>query len=197
MTTTSPPIAAAAPAPGASFRRFLAVLVVAVALTAGGLRFVDTLPAWWSGEPRSVRTYGSVDALEREVRTRLLLPAFFPETLRWPPARIERSAGPGKPTLLAFRDRNTGQERLILCQTLDGDAPIPPRLLPPGDPVERRAVEVAGSPATLTVVRDRDGNTWADLTWVQQSRRILLRARPGTTEIELMRLARSLHRGRP
>jgi len=195
--TISPAAAAQSPRAAVSAWRFLFVLVVAIALTAGGLRLIDTLPAWWSGEPRSVRAYDTVDELEREVRTRLLLPAFFPETLAWPPSRVERSAGPGKPTLLAFRDRPSGRERVFLCQTLEGDAPIPARLLAPGTIVEQRALEVSGSPAALRVVRGERGETWTDLTWVQQSRRIHIRAGAGTTQTELMRLARSLHRGRP
>jgi hypothetical protein len=86
---------------------------------------------------------------------------------------------------------------VFLCQTLEGDAPIPARLLAPGTLVEQRALEVSGSPAALRVVRDERGETWTDLTWVQQSRRIHIRAGSGTTQTELMRLARSLHRGRP
>jgi len=58
-------------------------------------------------------------------------------------------------------------------------------------------LDVSGSRATMSLVRDERGETWTDLTWVQQSRRILFRAGPGTTEKELIRLARSLHRGRP
>ena len=197
MTTSPSPAAARTQAAPAPFGRFLVVLLVAVGFTAGGLRLVDSLPSWWSGEPRSVRAYDTVDELERDVRTRLLLPAFFPETLRWPPSRVLRSAGAGKPTLLAFRDRDSGRERVLLCQTLDGDAPFPRRLLAPGTVLEQHELEVSGSRATMSLVRDERGETWTDLTWVQQSRRILFRAGPGTTEKELIRLARSLHRGRP
>lgn len=197
MTTAPVPVAAQSPPAPVSFWRFMFVLVVAIGLAAAGLRLVDTLPAWWSGEPRSVQAYATVDELEREVRTRLLLPAFFPETLAWPPSRIERSAGPGKPTLLAFRDRQSGLERVLLCQTVDGDAPIPARLLAAGTVVEERALEVSGSPAALRVVRGSRGEAFTDLTWVQQSRRILIRAGSGTSQTELLRLARSLHRGRP
>jgi hypothetical protein len=197
MTSSPAPVAAQSPPVPASFGRFLFVLVVTLSVTAGGLRLADTLPAWWSGEPRSVRAYDTVDDLEREVRTRLLLPAFFPETLEWPPSRILRAAGPGMPTLVAFRDRPSGRERVILCQTLDGDAPIPARLLAPGTVLEERTVEVSGAPAALRVVRGAGDETWTELTWVQQSRRLLLRGGPGTTRTDLMRLARSLHRGRP
>ena len=197
MTTTSPPAAASADAVPVSFWRFLFVLLVAIGLTAGGLRIVDGLPAWLSGEPRSVQAYDTVDELERVVRTRLLLPAFFPETLQWPPVRVLRSAGTGRPTLVAFLGRASGRERVILCQTLEGDAPIPARLLAPGAVLEQRGVEVGPSPATLRRVRDTRGTVWTELTWVEQSRRILIRVVPEMSDTELMRLARSLHRGRP
>jgi hypothetical protein len=56
---------------------------------------------------------------------------------------------------------------------------------------------VGPSPATLSRVRDARGSVWTELTWVTQSRRILIRVAPEMSDIELMRLARSLHRGRP
>jgi hypothetical protein len=196
MTTSPAPAAAqTTPAP-ASFWRFVGVLGVALALAAGSLRLVDTIPAWWSGEPRSVRTYGTVGDLEREIRTRLLLPAFFPSTLEWPPSRILRAAGEGTPTLVAFRDRTTGLERVLLCQTIDGQAPIPARLLEPGTVLEESATDVSGARAVRRVVRVGGGGPWTELSWAQESRHIVLRVGPGTSETELMRLARSLRRGR-
>lgn len=193
---SAPRVAAAPPLPAPSRTRFVLVLAAVLAFTAGLLRVADHVPGWLLGEPRAVRSYDSVDALERDVRTRLLLPAFFPETLEWPPARVRLSAGEGRPTRLDFRDARTGRIRVVLCQTISHDAPIPPRLLPPGTVIEERAVDLAGTPAVLTLAGNGD-ERWMDLSWVAQQRRVVVRAYPDTDESELVRLARSVHRGRP
>jgi hypothetical protein len=186
---------AAVPA-STSAMRFVAVLAVSLAFTGALLRVADHVPGWLMGEPRAVRSYDSIDALERDLRTRLLLPAFFPETLEWPPARVLLSAGDGQPTRVEFRDTRTGRVRVVICQTIRHDAPIPPRLLPEGEITGRRRVDLSGVPAELSVAR-RGDQRWMDLSLVVQDRRVVVRAYPETDEAELIRLARSIHRGRP
>lgn len=185
----------AAPASGSTMR-FVAVLAMSLAFTGVLLRVTDHVPGWLKGEPRAVRSYDSVDALERDLRTRLLLPAFFPETLEWPPARVLLSAGDGQPTRIEFRDTRSGRVRVVICQTIRHDAAIPPRLLPPGEVSEQRRVDLSGRPAVLTVAH-RGDQRWMDLSLVVQDRRVVVRAYPETDESELIRLARSIYRGRP
>jgi hypothetical protein len=199
MTSVSPRLR------GPSWGRFFAVLAVTLAMAAGLLRLADSVPPWLRGEPRTVRDYRDLDALERDLRTRLLLPAFFPDTLEWPPARIAVSAGDGRPTTVSFRDRATGRIRLVVGQAVGGDHRIPARLLAPGRPLAVSHAEIAGSSATVTAARGADGTEWTEVTWVVQDRRVVMRlysaaGDPRDAPAEravLMRLARSLHRGRP
>ena len=176
--------------------RFVSVLVMALLFTAALLRVADHVPGWLKGEPRAVRNYDSIEALERDLHTRLLLPAFFPETLEWPPARVQLSAGAGQPTRVEFRDARTGRVRVVICQTIRHDAPIPPRLLPAGEVTGQRHVDLSGTPAVLTMAHRGDEH-WTDLSLVAQDRRVVVRAYPDTPEAELIRLARSIYRGRP
>jgi len=192
----APATAPAAVPASRSATRFVAVLAVSLVFTAALLRVADHVPGWLMGEPRALRSYDSVDALERELRTRLLLPAFFPETLQWPPARVLLSAGDGQPTRVEFRDTRTGRVRVVICQTIRHDAPIPPRLLPEGEITDRRRVDLSGVPAELSVAQ-RGDQRWMDLSLVVQDRRVVVRGYPETDEAELIRLARSIHRGRP
>lgn len=175
--------------------RFLGILATTLALSAALLRFTDSVPAWLRGEPRGVREYGSLDALERDIRTRLLLPAFFPDTLEWPPERVALSAGDGTPALVAFRDRQRSATGLVIAQAVGGDHPIPGRLLPPVEVLETTDVRVHDASARLSRVRDRRGTPWSELTWVTQGRRVVMRF--SGPDAQLIRLARSLHRGRP
>ena len=175
--------------------RFLGVLATTLALSAVALRVADTVPAWLRGEPRGVREYGSLEALERDLRTRLLLPAFFPDTLEWPPERVALSAGDGRPTLVTFHDRERGSTGLVIAQAIAGDYPIPARLLPPADPLDASVVRIHDASARLSRVRDRGGQTWTELSWVAQQRRVVMRF--SGPDAQLIRLARSLHRGRP
>lgn len=197
MSTLVAPATAPAAAPASrSTMRFVAVLAVSLAFTGALLRVADHVPGWLMGEPRAVRSYDSVESLERDLRTRLLLPAFFPETLEWPPARVLLSAGDGQPTRVEFRDTRTGRVRVVICQTIRHDAPIPPRLLPEGELTGQRRVDLYGVPAVLSVAQ-RGDQRWMDLSLVVQDRRVVVRAYPETDEAELIRLARSIHRGRP
>jgi len=176
-------------------RRFSYVLLSCVALFALLLRLTDHVPAWLRGEPRGVQRYESVDALERDLHTRLLVPAYFPDVLQWPPARVALSAGDGQPTLIALRDRTTGEERVLIAQSIRGDFAIPSRLLPPGEVIESRDLDVGGRPARLNSVRGPDG-VWTDLSLVTEGRRVVIRVLGVATPPDLLRLVRSLHRRR-
>ena len=198
MTTTPTDAHAVLPAPSSeagSPARLAWVLVVALAVIGLGLRAIDHLPGLLLDQPRGVRLFSSVTDLEREIGTRLLLPAYFPDTLAWPPARVLLASGTAHPTALIIVDRATGRTRLVICQNARGDEPIPDRLLPPGTVLQRVELDVGGSSAVLSRMAARDGTEWSDLDWVSGSRRVTLRLYGDDTE--LARLARSMTRVRP
>jgi hypothetical protein len=168
------------------------VLLAAVAVTAGALRATDALPSWWRGEPRGVQRYASLGELQRELHTRLLVPSFFPDEIAWPPSRVLRAPGEGRPVALVFQERTTPRVRLLIAQAIDGDVALPPVLVPPLPVLASRALEVNGAPARLDEVLD-DDRVLLDLTCLAEGRRIRLRY--AGDERSLLRIARSLHRG--
>lgn len=179
---------------GASLR--LATLVAGtLVVTAVVLRTLDALPGWIRGEPRGVKPYASVRALESDLRTRLLLPAYFPDTFQWPPARVWLAPGSGHPTALAVRDARTGAERLVMCQNAEGDTPIPARLLAPGRVLQQVEVNVNDAPGVLTRQALPDGTEWSDLSWVEAGRRLTFRMYGD--DLDLVKMARSVTRVRP
>jgi hypothetical protein len=180
--------------PAAGPGRFAIVLLATLAISAALLRMADAIPSWIRGEPRGVREYVSLDALEVELETRVLLPSYFPDTLQWPPARVALAAGEGQPIAVEFVNRR-GRTGLVVCQAIRGDFPIPARLLPAGQVIADEPVLVSDRPGRLTRSRGPDGQPWTDLSWVVEDRRVVMRV-VGSDE-NLMRLARSLHRSRP
>jgi hypothetical protein len=173
-------------------RRFAAVLLAALAVTAGGLRVADAFPSWWRGEPRGVQRYDNVGELQRELRTRLLIPSFFPDNIAWPPSRVLRAPGEGRPVALVFQERGSRRLALLIAQAIDGDVELPAALVPPLAVVSARDVEVNGAPARLLQVADGD-RLLLELSCVAEGRRVRLRY--AGDERTLLRIARSLHRG--
>jgi len=178
-------------APGV--RRFALLLCTALAIVALILRVLDHVPGWMLGEPRTVRVFDTLDAMESRLRVRLLLPAFVPDTLAWPPAAVRLGSGTSQPTAVTLLDRARQRPRLIVCQTLRGEGPIPDRLLPPLTPVSARDTTVNGHRARLVRGRLEDGTLWSDLSWNQSGRSMVLRFAGDQRELE--RIAGSLSRG--
>jgi hypothetical protein len=105
----------------------------------------------------------------------LLLPAFFPDDLAWPPAGI---ASAGRPVVvcMSFRSRGDGSERMRLCQTDATRAVWPGELLPPPSRVlMQETVSLPQGPETarLLTLRMGDAGIWSQLEWEHAERRPL------------------------
>jgi hypothetical protein len=161
-------------------------LLVVVAMAAALLSALDAVPSWLAGDARDVRRARTVDEVERRLRTRLVLPAYFPARLAWPPQRIRYLAGPPGAVEL-WVDARGGGPALLLAQTL-GRGPLPERLVPPAQELDRSPVAVGQAQGRLSRVVE-DGEVRWQLAWEQGGRSLLLRSR-GTVE-ELLRMARS------
>ncbi len=159
-----------------------------------GLQVLDHIPPWWLGQPRAPLRYASVFELERQQRTRLLVPFVFPDVLLWPPARIWLGPGDGRPVLLEF-DRPDGRLGLLLAQALDGDYPLPDRFVPAPAEVDAEDARAAwpGGPA-LQRGRTADGRPFLQVSEVVEGRRVVLRWFDDDP-VPLVRMARSLRRG--
>jgi len=169
---------------------WLAVMVTAVAV----LRILDLLPGVVSGKPRGVTSVTTVEDAERSLRARLLLPGVFPDTLRWPPAAVDIYAGPPAAAAVMFEGATSHDVRLIVCQTVEPAADVPPRLLPPGLILTSARTNVGDQPGTLTRIQLDDGRIVHEVTWQTDGRALAVRF-DGTVE-QLMTLARSLKAGR-
>lgn len=162
-------------------------VVVAAALT---LKAMDRFP------PRDVerpRTFSTLPEVERAAGTRLALPAYYPQTLGWPPARIQTAGTRPSAVLLTLADRASGAERFLFAQTLGGSRNIPPGLLANGVSLAEDSVSLRnGEEGRFRRLLLPDGTHWLEVSWEKQGRLHVMRTN-GARE-ELLRLAGSVRR---
>jgi hypothetical protein len=160
-----------------------------------GIVAIDRVPSVLTGTPHGLRVYASIEEAERAVGTRVWLPPSRPDSLAWPPRRIE--VWPGPPPVVAVRipARGSGVERLVVVQSLGAAASPPAALLPAAEPLAITTVPVGTRQARLTRGVSSAGELLHEISWDHGSRRFVLRYR-GPVE-ELMRMADGLERRLP
>ncbi len=171
--------------------RSAVTLLLVLGGTAGLLAALDSVPGCIQGVPRGVRRLRTIEEAERRLRGRVALPAYFPDTLRWPPSAIRVVQGASPAVALSFEGRSGGVE-VWLAQTMGGDGPISPSLLPESTVLGKGTVAVAGEEATLARIVGEDGTIWHEIAWRQFGRRLVLRGKASVDV--LVRMARSAHR---
>jgi hypothetical protein len=164
----------------------LGAAAIVFGMAATVLYAMDTVPGWVTGEPRHVRRATTVEEAERRLRTRLVLPYYFPSTLAWPPSRIRFTVGPPGAAAVTVEDQE-GAPRLFLAQTT-GPGSIPERLVPEAQILNTSEVSIGSERGTLSRVVEEGAMAW-ELRWRQDDRTLLMRSR-GSVD-ELIRIARS------
>jgi hypothetical protein len=171
--------------------RALWVLVLVLGSAAAMLAGLDAIPTWLHGEPRGVRRVPTVEEAERRLHGRVLLPAYFPDAYRWPPAAVRVTAEDGGAVSLSFLGRD-GVPALLLAQGIGGPGPLPEALLPEAAVIHRQSGPL-GEGSALSRVVGEDGTLWSQLEWTGGGRRHVLRGK-GSLD-DLIRMARSVHGG--
>jgi len=171
--------------------KMFAILIWVSGATAVLLGLLGRTPGWIVGEERHVRDLETVDEAARRVRARLYLPAYFPERLAWPPARVRVAGGKGGSVAITFKSAEDGLPSLIVFQaTVPGEA-ISPLLLGKPRVMYQSRTRVGTIPATISNVVI-DGAVWQQLSWQIDGIAVTLRAR--SAEPEIHRLAHGLRR---
>lgn len=177
-----------------SLRASLVNLLPAWVLTLCGaavtLRMADAVPGLLLGTSRGVLSHASVEEAARRVGAPVFVPAYFPESLGWPPAGIRSSRGA---VALELRGRRDGVELLLVEGP--AHAPLPDSLLARGTVFHSVRFDLGGQPATLAQVQLSPGETWQDLSFEADGRLIVFRFR-GPTEV-FLKMAESLSAHHP
>jgi len=169
----------------AATRKGLSLLTVLV-LFAAVLRLVDAIPGILVELPRTVREHPSVAFAERAIGRRVELPAYFPDSLRWPAARVRSSLGPARAVALAFSGADGRPARLALCDAIRSPEDCDDLLLASVTVLERRAIEFEGHQAQLRRVLERNGRLLHELRWQTGDRVRVMRYDGGVDQLLLM-----------
>ena len=169
--------------------RALWTLTLVLGGAAVALATLDAIPTWLHGEPRGVRRAASVEDAERRLQARVILPSYFPDSLRWPPATVRFTRDDGGSVALSFLGRDGGPA-LLLAQTTGEGATLPEAIRGRLAVIQQQSAPV-GADAVLARVVAEDGTLWNQLEWNAGGRHYLLRGR-GSLD-DLIRMARSVH----
>jgi len=167
----------------------LAVWLLAAAAAAFGLRLLDALPRVALGLPRGVVRATDLRQLERQSGRRMPVPAYFPDTIQWPPADARMHTGGS--AAVWCRSRTGGGIALVVATAPPGAREIAAAVLPASVELQREAGTLGSRPAVVSRVRDAEGALWQQVQWQRQGQIILVRYR-GTLD-ELLKIAGSVH----
>lgn len=168
--------------------RMVGVWLLAILAAAAALRVADAVPRVLLDLPRGVARPADLASLERESGRRMPLPAYFPDSLAWPPAEVRLHSGGS--AAIWCRQRPAGGLALILATAPPGERAIAAAVLPSAAELQRERAPLGGVPASVSRVRDRDGAVWQQVEWRTSRQIILLRYR-GTLD-ELLKIAGSV-----
>ena len=157
-----------------SVPRVVASWLLVMAVAAVALKAVDHVPTLLAGTPHGVRVYRSIDDAERAIGARVWMPGYYPDELRWPPARVEVGAAGPAAVAVRITGSDGDPDRLVIVQTIGAEGTPPSSVLPAGEPLGTSAVTVGSHPAVLAriLLGTREVH---DVSWTQDGRRIVLR----------------------
>jgi len=167
----------------------LALWLLAVAAAAFGLRLADAVPRVALGVPRGVVMARDVRQLERESGRRMPVPAYFPDTIEWPPAEA-RMHTRGSAAIWC-RQRTGRGIALVVATAPPCTREIAAAVLPASVELQREEGTLGSLPAVVSRVRDAEGGLWQQVQWQTPDQIVLIRYR-GTLD-ELLKIAGSVH----
>jgi len=155
--------------------KLLGRYVAVVAAVVAALLVLDAVPWLLTGAGRGVVKHRSIEAAERALGATLLVPAFFPQSYRWPPAAIFTSLRPAPAAALVLAPEGGTAGPLLFVQTLEGSAAVPEGLLPKGKEIHSVDFDLDGTPARMSdVVLPPDG-TYHDVSFAAKGRHVVFR----------------------
>ena len=174
--------------------RSLALVPITLGVAALGLAALDRVPGILLDQPPRTTRFERLEDARRRLPAGLLLPAYFPDTLVWPPSRILGRTRWPEALLLAFDSRQTRDAAFLLCQSWSSRR-CPASLLAPLEVFHEVEARVGARPARVSAGRTASGEAWeqVDLDW--NGRVVTLRLRGRT--LDLLRIAESLREEHP
>ena len=164
------------------------LFLVMSATVVGLLKVVNWLPMTFQND--TLRRYNSIEEVKTSLNIRSLhVPAYFPQTIAWPPAHIVAQAKPSLTVLMKFNRRDSAQEALVIMQAESDSFPRHA----PGEfsaVTERVLYQLHGRPAVLEVGTCENEEPCSRMSWQEGKYRLIVFMR--SAPFELIKIAESM-----
>lgn len=141
--------------------------------------------------PPGVREFATMEEAQAKLGFKIILPAYFPGYLGWPPARITGEVAPVPQAWTLFVSPDHRTEVLLITQVAARDQSLSPSLPWIETVLEEMLISVGENPGELFVGRGKDGRLINGARWKMNDFQFTV----VTTQPvqELLNLARSMH----
>ena len=159
-----------------------------MAAVLGALAFLNWVPG--ALEPGLMKRYPTVDAATRALGiTKIHVPAYFPDSLGWPPAEVLAQNRPYQAVVMSFARAGDGDTVLVISQAANPRFETDPaiRFSTISETVD---LDLKGRKAQLEAGSCDDRSACSRIHWDQDGMRIVLTMK--APSVELIRIAESM-----
>jgi len=168
----------------------LAPLLI-VGLIALALYLLGIVPGYLQSPVGGVEEYDSIEEAESELGLEILIPAYFPSYLSWPPAKIQGQLEPIPMTQVLFLDSDRHTSALLIYQIISDREDLPIDLPWIETVLQEMPVTINGNDGELIMGRGTDGQLVNGVHWIEDGVHfVAVTTHPVQ---ELLTLARSMH----
>lgn len=169
-------------------RLMLAPVVVGVVALA--LYLLGMVPAYWQSSV-SLREFSSLEEAESVLGFEVVVPAYFPSYLSWPPAEIRGQLEPIPMAQMLFLAADRHTKALLISQILSDREGLP-SAVPWIETIQQKiTVDINGNSGQLIIGKGADGQSLNSVHWRADGLHfIVVTIHPVK---ELLTLARSMH----
>ncbi len=157
-----------------------------MAVMAGVVAFLFILKLVPPAIEKEEQTFATIDQAEKAIGRKVVLPAYFPDFLSWPPSQIR---GKGQPNAWIALSVNSGEQKDALTIEewfFPQTEPSPPKV----PSIEKTQTQVDGTAASLLVWQE-GGVTYRRIYWTEGGMLVSITSL-GSLE-ELSKIAQSVH----
>jgi hypothetical protein len=141
--------------------------------------------------PTGIREYRTIEEAESGIGIDIVLPAYFPNYLSWPPALIEGQIDPFSMAQVWFFSSDRSAETLMIYQIVSDSEDLPVALPWSDTVIEEIPVSINSSEGFLITGRGPDNRILNGVYWVKDGVHFVVVTTHSAQE--LLRIANSMH----
>lgn len=164
-------------------------LMLIMGLVTGTLVILNAVPPLIHKD-QAIQTFDTIEEAEYKLGVRLLLPAYFPDYISWPPTKTQVQQRPYRMVSLSFQGRRNQDLMMTIHQVFSEQTLTLPELFPVTSFGRGIPIKLNTQKATFATFVKGDGQRWNCVWWRGSDRQVIITAR--FPEIELLKIAKSM-----